>query len=164
MTGPDSIDADLISMAGNTAIKLLARRDHSTHELSRKLAKRSIPADVIGEVLKDLQRSGYVDDARYARCYAEQRVNKGYGPQSVRAKLRERGLEEADISCALEGLQLCWSEHAKSVIMQRFDDQIVKSTDRKCESRIARFLLQRGFSGSDSLRALQAARRQLSDN
>jgi regulatory protein len=52
------------------AIKILQRRLHSRAELQRKLARHEYGEQVIGGVLDDLARMGYVDDERFAKTKA----------------------------------------------------------------------------------------------
>jgi regulatory protein len=52
------------------AIAYLQSRLHSRAELERKLRRREYGAGTIADVLDDLERLGYVDDARFARTKA----------------------------------------------------------------------------------------------
>ncbi len=151
----------LIQQAYNAAVKLLAFRDHSVFELNRKLVKREHSAEAIEGALEELLALNYVNDARYADTYAEQRLRKGFGPLSVIAKLRERGLEPHLIDAALRSQKANWAELAQIQIEKRFDAEAILSRETRIESRLARFLAHRGFSASDSLRALKAARKAI---
>lgn len=149
----------LIQQAYNAAVKLLAFRDHSVFELNRKLSQREHGAMAIEGALQELIALNYVNDARYADTYAEQRLRKGFGPLSVISKLRERGLASHLIDAALRNQNANWADLAQIQIEKRFDAQTILSRETKIESRLARFLAHRGFSTSDSLRALKAARK-----
>lgn len=161
MNDEDSCADNCASRAYATAVRILANRDHSTAELTRKLEKRSFSSAAIHSAINELRQANYIDDRRYACDYAEQRMNKGYGPLSVRRKLLERGLDTTLIENALTDQTVVWSDLAQSVIKRHFDEGQMLSTDQKDESRIARFLKSRGFSGSDSLKALLAVRKEL---
>ncbi len=151
----------LIQQAYNAAVKLLAFRDHSVFELNRKLLKREHSVEAIDGALHELIALNYVNDTRYADTYAEQRLRKGFGPLSVIAKLRERGLETHLIDAALRNQNANWAELAQIQIEKRFDAATILSRENRSESRLARFLAHRGFSASDSLRALKAARKSV---
>ena len=142
-------------------MRILANRDHSIAELTRKLEDRSFSSAAIHLAISDLKQANYIDDRRYACDYADQRINKGYGPLSVRSKLLERGVDTALIDKALTDQTVVWSDLAKSVIRRHFDEEQTLSADQKDEARIARFLRGRGFSGGDSLKALQSLRKEL---
>ncbi len=142
------------------AIKLLSRREHSQQELrlklsASKLAASELSCSTIDVVLQRLVKEGYQCDKRFATLYAEQRSSKGYGPLSIRAKLAERGIEKSLRNQALEQLNVDWPALAASVLLRRFDQTQLADRSTKQRSRIARFLQSRGFSGRDSLRAVQ---------
>ena len=143
-----------------SAIRLLARRDHSTVELTRKLRQREHGEAAIEEALDDLVSANYLNDERYAELYAEQRMNHGYGPLSIRSKLSERGIDSHLVQRALQSLQVDWSEQAEFAIAKRFSPHDISDTDQKATSRIARFLQQRGFASSDALRGLKRLRKE----
>lgn len=109
-----------------------------------------------------LRQANYVNDERYAELFAEQLVNKGFGPLSVRAKLRERGIKPQLIHQAIENLSTDWLEHACIVLLKRFDGPAIASRETKQEARISRFLASRGFDPGVSLRALRKIRSDLS--
>ena len=144
------------------AIRLLARRDHSTVELTRKLKQREHSELAIQEALEDLVSANYVNDARYAEIYAEQRMNRGYGPLSIRSKLAERGIDSHHVQHALQLLNVDWSDQAEMAIAKRFSPHDIADTGQQTTARIARFLQRRGYSPSDALRGLKRLRSELS--
>ena len=58
----------------------------------------------------ELHEANYVNDARYAELYAEQRMNQGYGPLSIRSKLAVRGIDSHHVQSALKLLDVDWAE------------------------------------------------------
>jgi len=79
-----------------------------------------------------------------------------------KAKLMERGFNSGDVGDALALLEgevgLNWAAHAQNTLCKRFSAADIASREPRMEGRMARFLQSRGFSSSDALRALQAAR------
>jgi regulatory protein len=59
-----------------TAIRVLAIRDHSIGELKAKLLRRGITNDNVQAVIKTLRERGYLDDQKYAFAYAERLVRE----------------------------------------------------------------------------------------
>jgi regulatory protein len=139
-TGPDpaiEIEAQ--------AIRLLAQREHSRHELSGKLTRRFDPG-CVQTVLDELQARGLVSDQRFTEQYVDLRIRKGFGPLRIRAELRERGiageLAEASLDLGDEG----WLACLKAAAQQRFGAD-APGTARE-QARQARFLQYRGFPES----------------
>ncbi len=158
---PEELARKAAHQAYVAAIRLLARRDHSTFELTRKLQQREHGSEAIEEALADLVSANYLNDERYAELYAEQRMNHGYGPLSIRSKLAERGIDSHLVQRALRQLTVDWSEQAESVVAKRFTPHEIADTGQQSTSRIARFLQRRGFSSSDALRGLNRLRKEL---
>jgi len=145
--------------AYNDCVRLLASRDHSVFELTRKLKQRDHAVDAIDGAITELKELNYVNEARYAQQYMQQRMDRGYGPLSVRAKLRERGIDARLVEQALAEQQLSSVELAQLALEKRFDTQLIQSRASKDEARVARFLKSRGFASSDALKALQLSRK-----
>jgi regulatory protein len=152
---------ELARMAYAASIRLLARRDHSIHELTRKLQQREHSQEVIGSAVQELLGLNYLNETRYAELYSEQRMNKGFGPLSIQAKLRERGISAYLIQWGLKNLSVDWSEQAERVIHKRFNALEINNTDQKVVAKIARFLHGRGYAPSDAIRGLKKARRNI---
>ena len=130
------------------AVELLARREHSRLELTRKLGARGFPDDVIAAVLDELERSGSLADARFTDSFVRSRVARGQGPQRIRAELAQRGIADAD--AALRGAEVDWLETIRAVRRKRFGPDLPR--DYPDRARQARFLQYRGFS-SEQIRA-----------
>lgn len=158
---PEEIAAKAARQAYGASIRLLSSRDHSIAELTRKLRQREHASEAIQTALAELIEANYVNDARYAELYAEQRMNHGYGPLSIRSKLAVRGVDSHHVQRALQLLDVNWAEQAESVITKRFTSPEITDTDQRATARIARFLHGRGFASSDVLRGLNHLRREL---
>lgn len=73
------------------ALKVLARRDHSTGEMRDKLRPRAARESDVGVLLDRLKAAGYLDDSRFAESYATARLSgDGLGRTRVMQDLRNR--------------------------------------------------------------------------
>ena len=80
----------------------LRRRDRTEAELRRALAAKRVAPELIDEVLAELAEQGYVDDAGYARRFAEDRRRlDGWGPERIERRLRAAGVAHEHIHDAL---------------------------------------------------------------
>ena len=129
--------------ARETAIRLLARREHSRRELAAKLVARGFGDAVVAEVLDALEAEGLLSDARFVESYLHSRREKGYGPLRRRAELRERGVDEALIEAGLAALDADWASLCERAWRKRFGGQPPR--DLRERARQQRFLCQRGF-------------------
>lgn len=157
----ESSSEDLEALARRayaTAVKLLGPRDHSREELRGKLLARGFEAELSDKTLSELESLGYLDDARFAARFAEQRSAGGHGPLSIRSKLSQRGVQGDLISEAITSLSCDWSEVAAEALERKFTLAQLNDTDDRVRGRIARFLQSHGFSRSDALSAVKRVR------
>jgi len=124
------------------ALRLLARREHSRHELARKLAGVADAGDDVGAVLDDLTRRGWLSDARFA----EQRIRAGsrrFGPVKLAHELRAKGVAEDEIDAAFRAA----GEHGEADIARVWASRFSRpATDERERARQVRFLQGRGFT------------------
>lgn len=137
-----------------TALRLLARREHSRLELSLKLRQRNIPGAIIETVLDDYENEGWLDDNRFADVYVRQRLDLGYGPLRILGELQQRGVHRCP-ECLDEMTEEDWCQKAIGLRDKRFGlADLSEDWDEKM--RQARFLNRRGFSVSQVECALGA--------
>lgn len=134
------------------ALGLLARRDHSTLELQRKLGRAGHEAEAIEAALLRLRELGYQDDGRYAASLQRQQIARGRGPRAVRAKLAEAGVaapvpEEDEATEPPD-----WQALARQALQRRFGED--PPVDLKRWQQRARFLLARGFTEAQARSAV----------
>ena len=74
------------------AITLLARRDYSSGELTRKLAERGYLEHAVEPVVEELLASNKLNDDRYSQNFVAYRARRGHGPARIRNELKTSGL------------------------------------------------------------------------
>jgi regulatory protein len=136
-----------------TALRLLARREHSELELRHKLVGRNFTDSIVDTVVMQLIDEGLLCDQRFAEVYVRGRFERGYGPLRIRAELRERGVSGDLTEQMLADLSRCWVESAGRQRSKRFGRQF--PGDYRERARQMRFLQQRGFS-CDQIQAVFA--------
>jgi regulatory protein len=133
------------------AISLLARRDYSSRELTRKLADRGYLEHAIGPVVEELLATNKVNDERYGQNVVAYRARRGQGPARIRNELQRSGLTKTAIDDAVKGDDAPdFVKRARETRIRKFGPEIPK--DWKERSKQARFLQYRGFS-NDHIRA-----------
>ncbi len=131
---PQPRDEDEREDALNSAVRALARRDHSVQSLRAKLERAGVSEPARDEAVETLAGAGYLDDERFARDRAERLAARGYGDDWIRADLEVQGVAPEVIEIALAALE---PERERAL-----------REARKLEPgpRTARALLRRGFS------------------
>ncbi len=131
-------------MAYMQALRYLDYRPRSRAEVQRNLEKHAVSPEVIEDVFKRLERSGLVNDERFARDWVENRSE--FRPRSRRAlayELHQRGLADSAIKKALEGLD----EEAlayQAALKQSRHYQGYQVRDFR--NKLGSYLARRGFS------------------
>jgi regulatory protein len=136
------------------ALGLLTRREHSSKELTRKLAARGVERSEATAVVEKLTQAGWQDDARFAESLARTRAGSGYGPQRIRAELATHGLNSAQIAAALEACETDWAASARQAIRRRYP--VARIVDPVQRRKAVEFLLRRGFDRTDVWAAVGA--------
>ena len=123
----------------------MARRDHASGELRRKLKDKGFDAALAGEVVERLCGEKLVDDRRYVENFIAYRAARGQGPVRVRADLRQLGV---DLELVEDGIRSYgeWIPRLRTARQKKFGVEL--PTDYAERQRQARFLAYRGYTGA----------------
>lgn len=132
------------------ALRLLARREHSRLELTRKLAPHAESDAVLRQVLEDLVAKRQLSDERYAEERARWLARK-YGAAKIRHDLKSKGVAPELVERVSSGDDI---ERAAGILRRKFRSP---ATTREERARRMRFLLGRGFSHETIRSALGAS-------
>lgn len=115
------------------ALRALTRRAYSAHEMRKWLGERAESRGLADAVLVRLKERGYVDDARYARQYARQRVTgRGLGRFRVARDLRARGVPDRHSEAALNEV---FAETDQAALLRRRIERKLRSLRGKGVAR-----------------------------
>lgn len=150
----------LFSRLLDKATRILAMRDHSEHELRRKLTTPSaftakgatesepeISQRDIDEVIARCYEHGWLDDAQFASRFIASRSRRGYGPQRIRQELKQKGIERAIGESAMLACDIDWQPLARALAERKFGSPL--PTEWQAKAKVQRFLLYRGFFTED---------------
>lgn len=139
--------------AREQALRLLARREHSGRELSRKLRQRGHASDETAEALESLARDRYQSDERFAEALVRSRAAAGYGPGYIRAELGQHGIPRERISELLAAED--WRERLEGYVSRRYGSEPLERTRA---TKLAAALVRRGFTPDQIFRLPQLKR------
>jgi len=136
----------------DAAIKFLERRLHSTSELRRKLQPRGYPPAVVDEVMADLLRMNYLDDARFAQLKAQSAAqHKHHGRRRAKMELLKSGVQSEVADQALDKVYDDKSETrdvARQLAMKQAP-RLKKLDPQVAKRRLIGMLQRRGFDYDD---------------
>jgi regulatory protein len=152
----ETVDAALGSIEGplarDKAHRLLAHRDRSTAELTRRLVECGYPQTTAAEVVDRLVELGIVDDERFAAAWTRSRRARGLGPTRIRRELREKGIGDEIIADMLAEFADPSAQLDAAVSALRG----LKPRDSKDRARFVRRLVSRGFRSDVAVKAVGA--------
>ncbi len=132
------------------ALKALARREHSTVELKRKLhgyldrssnnhsylsshTTNQTTDQIIEQIIEALVLDGSLSDERFAAEFVRNRIQKGYGPIRIRMDLLERGIPDRLAEDELMRPTAFWQQRAADVCQGKFGR--MQGQDQAAEGR-----------------------------
>ena len=133
----------MIDAIRQQALRLLARREHSKHELRRKLAAKGWDTEQVSAVLEELSADKCQSDERFLNGYIRYRSGAGYGPRRIAAELAERGIREIPAEVINENSEE-WMKVLERVWQKKFNRQNPRDIEER--ARQIRFLIYRGFT------------------
>ncbi len=135
----------------------LARREHSSYELSSKLNKKFPDAEpeLIGQVLSQLGQEKLQSDERFAEAYVRYRKTRGFAYNHIRADLNARRVDESIIDAHLYADDEDWQSMLEGLLDKKLGNSGTVEFGSKQHRRVQRFLESRGFLPLDIRRAIE---------
>jgi regulatory protein len=133
-----------VQHARDLAWRALNRRDRTIAEMARLLAGKRVEPGVIDQVVGELIEQGYLDDARYAQRFAEDRRRlDGWGAERIERRLRALGVDAGSLDAAVAGQDHA-DEMGAAVALLRRRFPVPPSTPRDCERALG-MLIRKGY-------------------
>ena len=127
-----------------TAIRMLARREHSCFELKQKLLQKGYSLEAITENLQKLIDQDLVNDQRFMESYIRSRIARGYGPLKISNELKEKGIAKELIAQAMQEINLTQTVNIAAIRAKKFGAAL--PTNAADRAKQIRFLQYKGFS------------------
>lgn len=156
--GPDAGPAERLERALELAYRHLARRDRTVLEVRRHLVSRGVDGDTVEAALAELAVQGYLDDARYAARFAEDRRSiDAWGGERIARRLLDAGVAREHVEAALRDREQTEElEAAVAVLRRRLPEP--PRTDRARERALG-LLVRRGYELELAYEAVRAFER-----
>jgi regulatory protein len=148
------VSEEALADALQKAYRYLGHRDRTVAELRKYLVGKGAPEEIADGAIAELVELGYVDDARFARQFAEDRRNlDSWGSDRIERRLRELGVAREHIAAALEATADTEMGAAVELLRRRFPAPPQTDRDR---DRALGLLVRRGYDlelAYDAIRA-----------
>jgi regulatory protein len=149
---------EALESALGRAYRYLGHRERTVAELHKHLVAKGATEEIAQAAVEELIAQGYVDDARFARQFAEDRRRlDSWGNERIERRLRELGIGREHVAAALAVLadgEDGELDTAVALLRRRFPAP--PETDRDRERALG-LLVRRGYDlelAYDAVRAL----------
>ena len=150
---------DRLQHALDLSYRYLGRRDRTVLEVRRHLEGKRVEPSAIDAALRELRDTGYLDDARYARRFTEDRRDlDDWGADRIARRLQAAGVAEEDVAAAL-GDRGVESEREAAVALLRRRLRSAPQSDRERERALG-ILARKGFELDVAYDAVRAFERE----
>jgi regulatory protein len=139
--------------------RYLGFRDRTVLEVRRHLESKRVEPDTIEQTVAELLEQGYLDDARFAQRFVEdRRTLDHWGNERIERKLLSHGVDADLIAAALHGPTPDGSSHSEleaalAILTRRF--RTPPETDRD-RDRALGFLVRKGYELDTAYDAIRA--------
>ncbi|OMF83290.1 regulatory protein RecX [Paenibacillus glucanolyticus] len=149
------IVADERQRAYVEALNHLSRKPRTAKEISQRLQQKGFEQNSVETTLERLEKDNLVDDALYAKMWAEQRMTSHKkGRLWVKQELRQKGIGTELISEALGEISAdAELESALTVGRKKWQQTHGEQLDRK--RKTGAYLMRRGFGGEQVRQVLK---------
>lgn len=140
--------AEQLQSARVKALRYLAYRPRTAHEVRLKLRQQGFAEDVVAQVMEQLLTRGDLNDTAYAQAYLASRLDRrGDGPQRLRHDLRRHGVQRELVE---ETIQRLDAEDvlgaARTQARKRWPRLAGDADPARRRKKLLDFLRRRGFS------------------
>ena len=142
-------------------LRLLTLAPRTRVQLADAMHRRGIPEEVAEAILGSLTNAGLIDDAAYAKAWVESRhYARGLSRKSLSAELRRRGVEDDDISEAVETLEPEQEiDTARQLVARKLRSTRGQPADARAR-RVAGMLARKGYPAGLAFRLIREALEQ----
>lgn len=142
---------ELKSKVYNSALRLLGYRMRSINELKGRLLEKEYPEKLVNETIDKLLEMGYLNDAEFAKAFANDKVNnKKIGPIALRKEFINYQVDTDIVENAIAHVYKKFP--IESLIENLIKKKKIKAgvkLDQKTKKRTIDFLNRKGFTWND---------------
>ena len=126
--------------------RLCSRAEYCAADMYRKALKDlEGNQEAAARIVASLKEDKYIDDARYAACFAREKSSlQGWGQVKIRFQLRGKGISDEDIASGLAEIEPDKaSARLEKLVAEKYR---VLAGDPKCKLKLLKYALSRGYT------------------
>lgn len=139
---------------------LCSRREYCSSGVLDLLRRKGVRGEEAEEILRRLCSERYVDDDRYARCYARDKsLLAGWGPRKIAYALSSKGIPPETVQAALNEVEKDKSLLRMREVISGKWNTVHASTVQERRIKVLRFALSRGYDYAEVMKELESIER-----
>ena len=141
-------DENEMKLAWNYAMNILSARSYTEFQLLKKLKAKEVKQKIQEYILTEAKRLNLINDVFFAKQYALELHNKGFGIKALKVKMQQKGIPSELIEKTLLELDESLSDitPAKNIFDKKLNFLKRKEADtRKLKEKMYRFMISKGF-------------------
>lgn len=147
-----------VEEAYRAALAMLDRKPRTKRELAAALSRKGLSAEAVAGCLERLIAYRLVDDAAYAKRYAEQKLSiHRKGSRLIRQELLQRGVAKREADEAIKELDDGAERQAAFELAKKRWPNVKGKSLRERQYKLMGLLMRRGFSGGVARDAVRHA-------
>jgi regulatory protein len=125
---------------------LCARSEHCQQEMTDKMRQWGVPDEELSQVMARLVKERYVDDERYARAFANDKIRYcKWGRRKVEQALWMKHIDEAVIRQTLDDIDDSEYIAVLQPLLKQKRRSMKAASDYELNMKLVKFALSRGF-------------------
>jgi len=153
---------DQLQKAKDAAYRYLSYRARSVVEVRDKLREKEFAAEVVAEVVADLQRQQLLDDREFARRWVEARLPRACGVRKLAQDLRRKGVAAGVVDEVLAEYALVLNSSERTVaLLSKQAWRYRGLAPDKAKRRMLGFLARRGCDAEMARAAVEQVWQEL---
>ena len=142
---------------------LCSRSEQCESDIVRKLYNWGLSASDRKEIIQSLRENRFVDDARFAKSYANDKARfSSWGPNKIKVELIKRKINASYIKEALSGVdRKVWNEGLLRATQSKARNiDLIGEDEWDNREKLFRYLIMRGFPSSAVSKAIDWIKKQ----
>ena len=152
---PPAANPDDGEAAFEKAVRVLNAASQTADGLTRKLRRAGYSAGAAAQAVARATSLGYVDDRAYAQALVERRLRMGRGRGLIGQELAHKGLEDAVVGEALQGVDAGTELAAATSLAIKLLRRHRAEADDRARQKVLAGLARRGFSSALARKAME---------
>ena len=131
---------------------MCARAEHCVHDVTEKMRRWQVPADVQERVINRLVSERYIDEERYCRAFVRDKLQYAkWGRLKIEQALRMKRIPEGVVARVFDEIEPSAYVETLRRVLEAKAKSVKADSRAELKAKLMRFAYGRGYSADDAL-------------